>query len=118
MVLRRLLVALALGVGVVVAVTPVHCTRGVMPVSTPCDAGALSSAFRGPLKLVRLDNYGCQGTWAFAWATIGHGNDQVGVTEVLHFHQTTSRWGFASRAVVCVGSTLPSRINRLGCHSN
>ncbi|HEY7932090.1 MAG TPA: hypothetical protein VIC81_07540 [Acidimicrobiales bacterium] len=118
MVLRRILVAAALGVGLIGAVLNPHCERGVMPISTPCEAGALSSAFRGPLALVRLDNYGCQGPWAFAWATIGHGTAQVGVTEVLRFDLTTSRWRFASRAVVCVGSTLPASINRLGCHSN
>ena len=118
MVLRRILVAVALGVGLVGAVTPSHCSRGAMPISTPCEAGSLSSAFRGPLALVRVDNYGCQGLWAFAWATIGHGNQQVGVTEVLHFDRAASRWRFASRGVVCVGSTLPARINRLGCHSN
>ncbi|HUY43098.1 MAG TPA: hypothetical protein VMU98_04970 [Acidimicrobiales bacterium] len=118
MTIRRGLVAVLLLAGLVVSASAVSCHRSTMPESTPCFPAALARAFHGPLALTRLDSYGCQGSWAYAWATIGSGARAVGVTEVLFFDSRTSHWRFAQRAAVCGNATLPERIDSLGCHSN
>ncbi len=89
-----------------------------MPESTPCYPGALAGAFHGPLALSQMVNYGCEGSWAFVWATIGRGARAIGVTEVLYFNRHGSDWRFVQRAVVCSDATLPARIEAKGCHSN
>ncbi len=101
-----------------VAAASTSCVRATMPESTPCVTSALAAPFRGPLLLTQMVNYGCEGPWAFVWATVGTGLQAVGVTEVLYFDQTSAKWRFASRAAVCGNGTLPARIDALGCHSN
>ena len=115
---RRGLFAVLLLAGLVVSANEAWYQRASMPESTPCFPAALAGAFHGPLALTHLDNYGCEGSWAFAWATIGSGARAVGVTEVLYFDSRSSHWRFAQRAVVCGTATLPARIDALGCHSN
>jgi len=115
---RRGLVVVLLLMGLVVSASEARCQRSTMPESTPCYSGALAGAFHGPLALTHLDNYGCEGPWAFAWATIGSGAHAVGVSEVLYFDARSSHWRFAQRAAVCGNATLPARIDSLGCHSN
>lgn len=104
--------------GLIASAGEASCQRSTMPESTPCYPAALAGAFHGPLALTQLVNYGCEGTWAFAWATIGSGTHAVGVTEVLFFDPRSSHWRFAQRAAVCGDATLPARIDALGCHSN
>ena len=115
---RRGLVAVLLLAGLVVSASAAWCQRSSMPESTPCVPSALAGAFHGPLALTHLDYYGCEGPWAFAWATIGSGARAVGVTEVLYFDSRSSHWRFAQRAAVCGNATLPARIDSRGCHSN
>ena len=86
--------------------------------AVPCDATSLGGAFAGSMQLDSIDRFGCQGTWAYAWATIGVEPHKFGVTEVLAFHVATSRWAFASRASVCTPGGLPPLVYRLGCFSN
>lgn len=111
-----------LGVVVVVALgataASASCVRATMPESTPCVSSALAAPFRGPLVLTQIVNYGCEGPWAFVWATVGTGLRAVSVTEVLYFDRTSAKWRFVSRAAVCGNGTLPARVDALGCHSN
>ncbi len=84
----------------------------------PCTTDALSAPFSGPLHLETIDNFGCEGDWAFAWATVGAGGHKVGVTEVLHFNAVARQWQFAARADVCQPGVLPEFVYRQGCFSN
>lgn len=84
----------------------------------PCTTSALAQAFGGQFHLSSIQNYGCEGEWAFVWATVGTGEQAIGVTEVLAFDATTQRWAFVSRSVDCKASTLPSVVYRQGCFSN
>lgn len=84
----------------------------------PCTATALGQAFDGQFHLSSIQNYGCEGEWAFVWATVGTGERAIGVTEVLAYNATTQLWAFASRSVDCKASILPSVIYRQGCFSN
>lgn len=89
-----------------------------MPASTPCYPGALAGAFSGALSLDSIDRFGCAGEWAFAWATVGSGSQEVSVTEVLRFDPVLGRWRFVSRESVCGTSALPAFVDAGGCHSN
>ncbi len=88
------------------------------PEAIPCTSGALAVAFSGQLKLTSMQQFGCEGEWAYAWATVGTGQHAIGVTQVLHFDGTSSRWVIVSRGRDCKASVLPSVIYRLGCFSN
>ncbi len=93
-------------------------TEAVAPSALPCTSGALGGAFTGAPSLRSLDNFGCQGNWAFTWATVGTGLQQIGVTDVLHFEATSGRWVLVARAQYCKPQLLPSVVYRLGCFSN
>ena len=83
----------------------------------PCTTSTLGRAF-GALKLESIQNFGCEGQWAFVWATVGTGVHAIGVTEVLSFNVARARWSIVSRATDCKASILPSVIYRQGCFSN
>lgn len=89
-----------------------------MPTSTPCYPGAIAGAFSGALPLDSINRFGCAGEWAFVWATVGSGKQEVSVTEVLRFDSVLGQWRFVSRESVCASSTLPTFVNSGGCHSN
>jgi hypothetical protein len=84
----------------------------------PCTTTALGEAFGGQFHLSSIQNYGCEGDWAFVWATVGTGEHAIGVTEVLAYNSTTQRWAFVSRSVDCKATILPSIVYRQGCFSN
>jgi hypothetical protein len=84
----------------------------------PCDTTALGQGFEGQFHLSSIQNYGCEGEWAFVWATVGTGVHAIGVTEVLAFKTVTQRWSIVSRAVDCKASILPNVVYRQGCFSN
>jgi hypothetical protein len=91
-------------------------TSAATPV--PCTTSALGRAFGGQLRLSSIQNFGCEGEWAYVWATVGTGAHAIGVTEVLAFHTTSQRWRFVSRSLDCKASILPSVIYHRGCFSN
>jgi hypothetical protein len=70
------------------------------------------------LALSSFQNYGCDSDWAFAWATVGSGEQAIGVTEVLQYSPTTQKWSIVSRETDCKPSILPADIYQLGCFSN
>jgi hypothetical protein len=84
----------------------------------PCTTSALGHAFNGQFHLASIQNYGCEGQWAYVWATVGTGEQGFGVTEVLAYSTTSSNWTLVSRAVDCKATMLPSVIYHQGCFSN
>jgi hypothetical protein len=109
-------VLLLVALGVASARTTSASTRPGL--AGPCTSDALGAPFGGPLPLVSIDHFACEGAWAFTWATVGTGQHKVGVTEVLHFDVGAQRWQFASRAGVCHRGILPEVVYRQGCFSN
>lgn len=116
--LTRLLVAIAVLVVLVVASFHTTSTSRRAPVAVPCTSAALGDAFSGHFHLTSMQKYGCEGEWAYAWATVGSGEQAIGVTQVMHFDQATQRWVFVSRERDCKASILPSVVYRQGCFSN
>ena len=88
------------------------------PISTPCNAAALSQPYGGPLKVDSVASFGCVGRWAYLWATVGTGVAEVGVTEVLRYDAGTSAWRNASRLTYCDHHLLPRYVELWGCNSN
>jgi hypothetical protein len=84
----------------------------------PCTTSALGQGFQGQFHLTSIQSFGCEGTWAYVWATVGTGVQAIGVTEVLAYSATGGRWTIVSRSVDCKASILPSVIFRQGCFSN
>jgi len=84
----------------------------------PCTTSSLGQAFGGQFHLASIQNFGCEGQWAYVWATVGTGEQAIGVTEVLAYRATSASWVIVSRSVDCKASILPSVIYRQGCFSN
>jgi hypothetical protein len=84
----------------------------------PCTTSALGQAFDDQFHLASIQNFGCEGEWAYVWATIGTGEQAIGVTEVLAYDAPSGRWAIVSRAVDCKASILPGVIYHQGCFSN
>src|SRR5665213_837419 len=97
----RCTVVVVLLVALSVAVTKTSSLSSTFPVAAPCDASALAAPFTGPLKVQSVASFGCVGHWAYLWATVGHGKQEVGVTEVLHYDVDTRAWKSASRLTYC-----------------
>ncbi|HVA70410.1 MAG TPA: hypothetical protein VNF08_03705 [Acidimicrobiales bacterium] len=108
------LVVVALGVGV----SRASAQSRAFPVSAPCNAAALSAPYTGPLKVDSVASFGCVGPWAYLWATIGKGVEEISVTEVLRYEPTTAAWQNASRLTYCNHHLLPRYIEHWGCNSN
>jgi hypothetical protein len=114
----RLIAATVLFVALVVASFHSTSTSTSATVPAPCSVAALAEGFTGQLTLTSMQRYGCEGEWAYAWATVGTGQQAIGVTQVLHFEVASQRWVIASRERECKASILPSIVYRLGCFSN
>jgi len=84
----------------------------------PCTTSALGRAFDSQFHLASIQSFGCEGEWAYVWATVGTGEQAIGVTEVLAYDAPSGRWAIVSRAVDCKASILPGVIYHQGCFSN
>jgi hypothetical protein len=116
--IARLVVAgLVLAALVVVSFRTTSSSAGAPP-QAPCTTSALGGAFTGQFHLASIQSYGCEGTWAFVWATVGTGEQAIGVTEVLSYNFANARWALVSRATDCKATILPSVVYRQGCFSN
>lgn len=114
---RVLVTALLLTGGVVVSAhATVNATTG--PSSAACTPDTLGRAFTGAFRLQSIDSFGCSGDWAYAWATVGSGSHEVGVTEVLRYDRLNEVWSFVSRQQYCHSGMLPELVYRKGCFSN
>ncbi|HEY5092536.1 MAG TPA: hypothetical protein VII60_04660 [Acidimicrobiales bacterium] len=116
--LTRLIVAMVLLAALVVASFHTTSSSYSSPVAAPCTSSALAGAFTSQFKLTSMQKFGCEGEWAYAWATVGTGEQAIGVTEVMRFEQASQRWVLVSRGRDCKASILPSIVYRLGCFSN
>jgi len=114
----RLAASLLLLAAMLVGVSRVSASSSPDMVVVPCDALALSAPFTGSMRFDSFDNFGCQGTWAFVWATVGLAPHEIGVTEVLRFDEAVGRWRIISRLTYCKPHLLPSVVYRQGCFSN
>jgi hypothetical protein len=88
------------------------------PTAVPCNASAVSAPYTGSFKVRSVQSFGCVGQWAYLWATVGKGVQEIGVTEVLHYETATSSWHNASRERYCVKHRLPTYVQFWGCNSN
>jgi hypothetical protein len=116
--LTRLIVATIILAALVVASFRTTSVTVSSPIAAPCTSSALARAFTGHFKLASIQQFGCEGEWAYAWATVGTGEEAIGVTQVMHFDLASQRWVFVSRERDCKASILPSVVYRQGCFSN
>ena len=93
-------------------------TSSPAPVTAACTAEALGQGFDGAFGLDSIDAFGCEGDYAYTWATVGSGQYEIGVTEVLHFDAASERWSIVSRLTYCHPGMLPDLVYRRGCFSN
>lgn len=114
----RLAVSLLLLATMLVAASRVTATSSPAMVVVPCNAAALSAPFTGSMRFDSFDNFGCQGSWAFVWATVGLAPHEIGVTEVLRFDRPAGVWRIMSRLTYCKPHLLPNVVYRQGCFSN
>jgi hypothetical protein len=116
--LTRLAAAIVLLAALVVASFHATARSQPSPDAAPCTSAALGGAFTGHFVLTSMQKFGCEGEWAYAWATVGTGQQAIGVTQVMHYDRATQKWVFVSRESDCKSSILPSVIYRQGCFSN
>ncbi len=116
--LVRLVAAAAILIALVVLSFHATCTTASAVPPVPCTTTALGAAFDGQFHLASIQNYGCEAQWAYVWATVGTGEEAIGVTEVLAYDARSARWAIVSRATDCKATILPSVIYRQGCFSN
>jgi hypothetical protein len=114
----RLLLSLVVAALLVAAVSGANEARTSFFASAQCSGPSLSAAFTGALRVTDVASYGCDDDWAYLWATVGNGEEAVGVTEVLHFDEFSGAWQVSSRLKVCKPGVMPNYIYRQGCFSN
>jgi hypothetical protein len=114
----RILAGLAIVAALGLAAAESSCVTRTFPASIPCNASALAAPYNGPLKVDSVASFGCVGGWAYLWATIGKGVEEVGVTEVLHYDSAKKEWKNASRLTYCGHHLLPDYVQYWGCNSN
>ncbi|MGC2485533.1 MAG: hypothetical protein WA359_04730 [Acidimicrobiales bacterium] len=107
--------AVVLVAGLAYGVSQVTCTERAAAPVVACNASAISSAYR---EVDSVQSFGCVGQYAYLWATVGHGEGEIGVTEVAYYDLATSAWENASRSHYCVQHRLPSYVQYWGCNSN
>ena len=81
--LSRLVLAVAVLAALVVLSLRTTSSAASAEAPVPCTTAALARAFDGQFHLSSIQNYGCEGEWAYVWATVGTGAHAIGVTEVL-----------------------------------
>jgi hypothetical protein len=106
------------GLGVAAATTRSTSSTRTAPLAIDCSASALSAPYTGPLKVRSVDSFGCEGRFAYLWATVGRGVEEIGVTEVLRYDTRTHAWENALRSTYCTDHRLPTYVERWGCNSN
>jgi hypothetical protein len=91
--------------------------------SSVCDRSAIAdvvAAQAGVDAPARLDEngYGCADGWAYAYADVGTGEEEVTVTFVLK--SSDGSWTVQDRATVCKspGDEVPDAIFQEACESN
>lgn len=114
----RLVSSVLLLVALGIAVTRTTSSAAPTAGQAHCTQVALGAAFAGQSTLDSIQKFGCVNDWAYTWATIGTGQTEIGVTEVLQFQPVAQRWILVSRLDDCQPSILPPLVYRQGCFSN
>jgi len=81
-----------------------------------CNPAGLTKSWSGEFKVLSVGGYGCEGNWAYVWATIGDKQHSFSVTELEQFQPLG--WLMVNRATYCPTSIVPKKIRTLGCNSN
>ena len=116
--ITRVVTALAVAIGLGWTVTRATATSESAPSAAACSAAALSAPVTHLASTGGVNAYGCEGSWAYLWATIMVGPNRIGVTELMRFDSSTQSWRFASRLKYCRAGALPTDIYRRACFSN
>lgn len=116
--ITRVVTALAVAVGLGWTVARATATSASAPSAASCSAAALSAPVTHLASTGGVNAYGCEGSWAYLWATIVVGPNRIGVTELMRFDSSARAWRFASRAKFCHPGVLPSIVYRRACFSN
>lgn len=88
------------------------------PAQAPCSVEALAGAFHGADAVDSVQSYGCVGSYAYLWATIGQSEEEIGVTEIVGYDANSGTWQPLSRLRYCSDHRLPAYVALMGCHSN
>ncbi len=88
-------------------------TASPTPTGSPCTASALTSHLS---HVTSVQGYGCEGGWAYLWATLSVASNQVSVTELMS--DASGTWRAVSRATYCQAGLLPDVVYRRACFSN
>ncbi len=116
--ITRIVTAAVVAVGLGWLVARATTTSSFAPSAASCSAAALSAPVQHLATTGGINAYGCEGSWAYLWATIMVGPNRIGVTELMRFDTGANAWRFASRATYCHPGALPSVIYRRACFSN
>jgi hypothetical protein len=111
----RIGAAAVIVVALALSATQSHSRAQTFPAAIPCNAGAISAAYT---QVDSVQSFGCEGGYAYLWATVGHGEGEIGVTEVVSFDESTMSWKNASRLRYCFKHRLPTYVEYWGCNSN
>lgn len=88
------------------------------PSAASCSPAAISAPVEHLASTGGVNAYGCEGSWAYLWATIQVGPTRIGVTELMRFDSSTGTWRFAARSRYCHPGALPTVVYRHACFSN
>ena len=80
------------------------------PVAAPCSAASVSAHLTHLAPRGGVVAYGCEGSWAYVWATVSAGPTEVSVTELMRY--SNEGWRAVSRATFCHPDVLPSNVYR------
>jgi hypothetical protein len=81
-----------------------------------CTPTGLTKSWSGAFHVLSVQNFGCEGNWAYVWATIGDSQHSVSVTELEEWQPLG--WLMVNRLTYCSTTNVPKKIRTLACHSN
>ncbi len=106
-----LMLLVFIGVGVILA-SPNTQTDA----QAACTPAGLTQSWSGSFHVQSVESFGCEGKWAYVWATISDGQHTVSVTELEYFEPLG--WLQVNRLKYCPTTTVPEKIRKLACNSN
>ena len=85
-----------------------------------CTAGAMRDGINsaGHDVVIKVWQFGCEGSWAYVWADVAAGPNAIGVTNVMRWRADLAMWLSVDRVTVCRPEVLPAEIYHKGCFSN
>ncbi len=112
-----MVVSLLVIAGLAWAASAASASSSPSPSDASCSAASVSAHLTHLVPRDGVVAYGCEGDWAYLWATVAVGSaPPVGVTELMHY--ANGGWFAASRATYCRAGLLPDVVYRRACFSN